>query len=142
MRFKSQQALLVLSAAWLVVLSAAAASNAQVRRYEPSRPTVSPYLNLFRQNEFDQVLPNYHALVRPLQRQQEVNQQQQRILQQQSQALGQLQRNVAAVEQRQAEGPLVAPTGQGSWFNRPSNRATFLNSSRYYSQSNANRGRR
>jgi hypothetical protein len=92
---------------------------------------VSPYLNLFR-NEAGAV-PNYQVLVRPLQQQYEVNQLQQRLLLQQTQVVQQLQFNMKSLEQ-QATGALVAPTGHGSWFARPSSRSTFLNTSRYYSQ--------
>ena len=119
----------------LVVLCAATASMGQVRRYEPSRPTVSPYLNLFRQNDVNPFLPNYYSFVRPLQQQYQVNQQQQLLLQQQGQEIGQVQSNLESFERRRAEGPLVAPTGKGSWFARPSSRSTFLNTSRYYRQS-------
>jgi hypothetical protein len=119
----------------VAAVNAATASYAQVKRYEPSRPTVSPYLNLFREDELNPFLPNYHSLVRPLQQQYRVNQQQQQLLRQQSQAIGQLRSNLQEVERRQAEGPLVAPTGKGSWFARPSSRSTFLNTSRYFSQS-------
>jgi hypothetical protein len=118
-----------------LAVNAANASWAQVQRYEPSRPTVSPYLNLFRENDENPFLPNYHSLVRPLQQQYRINQQQQQILRQQSQALGQLQLSVQQFERREAQGPLVAPTGNASWFARPSSRSTFLNTSRYYSQS-------
>jgi hypothetical protein len=111
-------------------------SMAQVRRYEPNRPTVSPYLNLFRNDGFDnRALPNYQALVRPLQQQYETNQMQQRLLRQQNLALRQLNSNIQDVENRAATGQLVAPTGKGAWFGRPSRRATYLNTSRYYSQS-------
>lgn len=41
------------------------------RTYEPSSPTVSPYLNLLRSNLGP--LPNYHSLVRPQMRQQAFN---------------------------------------------------------------------
>ena len=41
------------------------------RTYEPSSPTVSPYLNLLRSNLGP--LPNYHSLVRPQMRQQSFN---------------------------------------------------------------------
>ncbi|HEX6963086.1 MAG TPA: hypothetical protein VF175_14550 [Lacipirellula sp.] len=44
-------------------------------RYEPARPTVSPYLNLVRPDGIGGA-SNYYNLVRPLQRQQEFNQQQ------------------------------------------------------------------
>ena len=126
-------AALVLS---LHVLGAATSGMAQVRRYEPDRPTVSPYLNLFRNDGFNnRALPNYHSLVRPLQQQYQTNQTQQRLLLQQNQALRQLNSNVQDVEQRAAAGQLVAPTGKGAWFARPSRRAQFLNTSRYYSQS-------
>jgi hypothetical protein len=115
---------------------ASPASEAQVRRYEPSRPTVSPYLNLFRNEGFDnRSLPNYHALVRPLQQQYDTNQRQQRLLQQQSRALGQLNANVQSIEEREAAGQLVAPTGTGSWFGNPGTRSTFQNTSRFYSRS-------
>jgi hypothetical protein len=117
-----------------VVLNAATASIAQVKRYEPSRPTVSPYLNLFRQNETNPFLPNYFSLVRPLEQQYRINQEQQRQLQQQNQSIGRLQSNVTSIERRQAEGVLVAPTGKGSWFGRPSTRSRFLDTSGYFSQ--------
>ena len=110
----------------LLVLHAASASLAQVRRYEPSRPTVSPYLQLFRDDVRNQPLPNYYAYVRPLQQQYQVNQTQQRLLQQQSRTIGQLQTNMQSLERRQIEGPLVAPTGKGSWF---------LTTPRYYPRS-------
>jgi hypothetical protein len=121
--------------AGLTLLSAVTASSAQVQRYEPSTPTVSPYLNLFRENQQNRALPNYYSLVRPMQQQNQVNQQQQRLLLQQTQEIGQLQTNVNALERREAEGLLVAPTGKGSWFGRPGTRSAFLNTSRFYSQS-------
>jgi hypothetical protein len=118
----------------LLELGAERACVAQVRRYEPNRPTVSPYLNLFRNDFNNRALPNYQALVRPLQLQQDINQQQQRLLLQQNQALRQLNTNLQNFEQRAVTGQLVAPTGKGSWFLRPSRRAQFLNTSRFYSQ--------
>ena len=128
-----------LLAGLLVILHAvfaSPASEAQVRRYEPSRPTVSPYLNLFRNEGFDnQFLPNYHSLVRPLQQQYDTNQRQQRALQQQNRAIRQLDMNIQSMEERPAAGQLVAPTGKGSWFGVPGTRSTFLNTSRFYSQS-------
>jgi hypothetical protein len=111
-------------------------SVAQQRRYEPSRPTVSPYLQLFRDDDRrNNALPNYYNYVRPLQQQYQVNQTQQRLLQQQNQAIGQLQLNLQAVDRQLSSGQLVAPTGKGSWFNRPSSNSGFLNTSRFYSQS-------
>jgi hypothetical protein len=118
----------------LLELGAVSTSTAQVRRYEPNRPTVSPYLNLFRNDFNNRALPNYQALVRPLQLQQQVNQQQQRLLLQQNRELQQLNANLQNFEQRAVTGQLVAPTGKGSWFFRPSSHAQFLNTSRFYSQ--------
>jgi TolA-binding protein len=128
--------LLALLVVGLHALQTAPASMAQVRRYEPGRPTVSPYLNLFRNDGFDnRALPNYHSLVRPLQQQHDTNQMQQRLLQQQRQTLRQLDSNIQDIERRATTGQLVAPTGQGSWFGRPSRRSGYLNTSRFYSQS-------
>jgi hypothetical protein len=119
-----------------LLISATSESIAQQRRYEPSQPTVSPYLQLFR-NDVGQnsALPNYFNFVRPLQQQYQVNQTQQRLLQQQYQAIGQLRSNVQALEGQLAQGQVVAPTGKGSWFNRPSTKSGYLNTSRFYSQS-------
>jgi hypothetical protein len=108
------------------------ASEAQVRRYEPSRPTVSPYLNLFR--ERTGVVPNYYTLVRPLQDQYHVNQLQQQYMRQQNQVIQQLQSEVYGL-QRNPASPMVAPTGKGSWFGQASTRNSFMNTSRFYSQS-------
>lgn len=46
-----------------------------------STPTISPYLNLFR-DETENATPNYHAFVRPQQLQMDANRQQQAQLQQ------------------------------------------------------------
>jgi hypothetical protein len=40
-------------------------------RYQPSRPTVSPYMNLFRRDRGP--LPNYHLYVRPILQQESIN---------------------------------------------------------------------
>jgi hypothetical protein len=112
------------------------ASKAQ-DRYEPNRPTVSPYLNLF-QNQNNSLqqsnVPNYYTLVRPLQQQQQFQQSQQRLAQQQSQTIQQLQSNLTTAEQRQAAGPLVVRTGTGSKFDYPGSRYSFLNKNKYYPQ--------
>ena len=122
--------------AGISLFSIGRAGDAQVRRYEPSTPTVSPYLNLFRDDVDNRSrLPNYYLYVRPLEQQYRANQQQRVQLQQQKREIGQLQANVEELDRRQAEGPLVSPTGTGSWFGRPGTRSTFLNTSRYYSQS-------
>jgi hypothetical protein len=118
--------------AGFLVLHAATDSMGQVRRYEPSRPTVSPYINLFRE-DLRSPLPNYYTFVRPLQQQYQINQTQQRMLMNQNQAIGQLQSNVQDIERRQIQGPLVAPTGKGSWFSQ-GGRSRFRNTSTYYSR--------
>jgi hypothetical protein len=103
-----------------------------VRRYQPSRPTVSPYLNLFR--ERTGTVPNYYTLVRPFQDQYHTNQLQQQYMRQQNQVIQQLQSEVYGLQQNPAS-PQVAPTGKGGWFIQPGTRNTFMNTSRYYSQS-------
>jgi hypothetical protein len=114
-------------------------------RYSPSRPTVSPYLNLFRPREVGSV-PNYFSLVRPQLQQNEINQLNQQVLQRQTQAIQQLQTNVLN-PQSQAQGPLVAPTGKSSWFAQPAKRSTFMstsptgNASRFYSRAGGARPR-
>jgi hypothetical protein len=125
---------------WLIALVAAgcwlgtaAESHAQVRRYEPSRPTVSPYLNLFR--EQTGILPNYQALVRPQQLQNETNQRQREINQRGATEAQNLQTQIYELQQKQAAELQMAPTGKNAWFQRPSQRNQFLNTSRFYSQS-------
>lgn len=83
-------------------------------------PTISPYLNLTRDDNDPGGLPNYFALVRPQLQQQEVNMRQQH-------SLDRLNREVEAVEARVA----VPPGGD------PNLRATghsvyFQNYSHYY----------
>ena len=102
-----------------LAISAASDGHAQYqqRRYEPSRPTVSPYLNLFRFN--NSVIPNYQSLVRPEQQAQRFRQQQLQLDRQQQQELQRLQSNVRVLQQPRVTSELVAPTGKGSWFNVP-----------------------
>ena len=109
-------------------------SLAQVTRYEPATPTVSPYLNLFQSNRTNAAIPNYYSLVRPLQIQNQTNQIQQRILQQQGGALTKVEDNLQQLEQRQRTGQSLVPTGHGGWFGNPGTRTKFLNTSTYYSR--------
>src|SRR4051812_29542348 len=112
-------------AASCLVLASATAGTGQ-QRYQPSTPTVSPYLNLFqnqRNGQFNRALPNYYTLVRPQLQQQQVNQTQQKLIQQQDSTIEQLQGNVQIFEQKQ-NGPTVV-TGHSSWF---------LNTSGYYAR--------
>jgi hypothetical protein len=85
-------------------------------RYQPSRPTVSPYLNLFRQNEGP--LPNYHSLVRPQLQNIENERRQQAINIQQQTEIRTLNRGLSRIAQ-----PAAASTGGGG---------TFRNFSHYY----------
>jgi hypothetical protein len=97
-----------LAFAGILVLAASAAADSygqQVRRYQPSRPTVSPYLNLFRNNTGP--LPNYYSLVRPQLQQDSFNRQQMILNQQQTSAMGLLE---SVVQQG------TTPTGKHSGF--------------------------
>jgi hypothetical protein len=80
-----------IACASVVVLASLAAADCQAQqapRYQPSRPTVSPYLNLFRNNTGP--LPNYYSLVRPELYQQRFNQQTLTQQAQQTAAIGTL----------------------------------------------------
>jgi hypothetical protein len=100
----------------LILGHATANGQNQPRRYQPSRPTVSPYLDLIRRDA--RPATNYHTLVRPQFRQQAINQQQQVVnLQQQSL----VQQNRAAIQQAQqalleARRSAAIPTGVGGGF--------------------------
>ena len=106
---------------------------AQVARYQPQSPTISPYLNLTRFNNGG--LPNYFALVRPQIQQRQVNLQEQARLRQNERQIVTLQNEV-----QQGITP-AGPTGSNSWFMTPGKQATFLNTSRYYPEP-VGRGRR
>lgn len=129
--FKPWQLIAVLVGA--IALAAAGNSQAQYqqRRFQPSRPTVSPYLNLFRFN--NSVIPNYQSLVRPEQEAIRFRQQQQQLDRQQQAELQRLQSNVRVLQQPRVTSALVAPTGKGSWFNVPGG-SNFGDTSRYFSQ--------
>jgi hypothetical protein len=96
---------------FLVAVMAAQHGVAQppVVRYQPSRPTVSPYLNLLRRDVGP--LPNYHALVRPQIQQYQNNQVQQYQLQQQRAAIQSNRQELLRVE-----AAAIAPTGTGAGF--------------------------
>lgn len=79
-------------------------------RYQPSRPTVSPYINLFRDQRGP--IPNYHLYVRPILQQESINAQYGAAVQQLEQGL------------RQTQTTPLGPTGIG---------AGFRNFSHYYS---------
>ena len=78
-------------------------------RYQPSRPTVSPYLNLLRRDVGP--LPNYYSLVRPQLNQNEFNQRQ-RVTNAEQQA--QIQRNARSIVD--INESTAAPTGTASVY--------------------------
>ena len=84
----------------------------QSSRYTPSKPTVSPYMNLFRNDNNNNNIPNYQTLVRPQLQQQAVNQQVARSLDRQRTAVQSLQQD--ALHQRQ---PAIRSTGTGATTN-------------------------
>jgi hypothetical protein len=67
--------LMVSSLVGSAALAAPPYGPARPGRFQPAKPTLSPYLDLFRENRG--LLPNYHTFVRPKIEQQEFNQQQQ-----------------------------------------------------------------
>jgi len=95
-------------------------------RYRPTRPTMSPYLNLLRNN--NGAIPNYYSFVRPQQRQKEFNRREQILRSKQAHTLGKIQNSI-----QQGQAPIHA-TGTGSGFMQPGTRSTFMNSSHYYPQ--------
>lgn len=115
-------------ASWLALALTAAgvgeAAAQRPQRYQPSRPTLSPYLNLLRNN--NSAIPNYYSFVRPYQNQQALNQLQGEQLGFQNAQIGRVQ---AELLQQPAPGPV---TGTPSWFRQPGTRTYFLNSSRYF----------
>lgn len=101
---------------------------ASAQRYQPSRPTVSPYMNLLRNN--NSPIPNYYSFVRPHQNQTAFNEQQLDLQSRQNGEILRLQAD-ALRNQNQTAGPV---SGSASWFQNPGSRSTFMNTSRYYSR--------
>lgn len=92
---------------------AASAQQNQVPRYTPDRPTVSPYINLLRNDTGG--VPNYYSFVRPQLDQQAVN------------------RRNAATFQNQGIAVMKLETLAAGGTNRPTgSAATFRNYSHYY----------
>jgi hypothetical protein len=124
-----------------LVLRTSGIAVAQTQRYTPSKPTVSPYLNLFQNNRdgrgFNSAVPNYYSLVRPQLQQLQTNQNQQRTIQQQANTIGQLQGNVQLLQQAVESGQSNVLTGHGSWFGNPGQQSRFLNTSSYYARAGA-----
>ncbi|WP_146397898.1 hypothetical protein [Pseudobythopirellula maris] len=101
----------------------ALAEPAAGQRYQPSRPTVSPYLDLLRQN--NSPVPNYYSLVRPKQRQYEFNRQQQNALERNSRAIQELSYGLPSSTQ-----PLNVSPGQ---FFYSGSGSQFLGDNGYFS---------
>ncbi len=85
-------------------------------RYQPARPTVSPYMNLFRNGTSPAL--NYQTLVRPQIRQEDTNQRERA-------AVDRLQRQVGEVSQA-----VYAPSRN---LRTTGHRTVFLDYSHYYS---------
>lgn len=109
----------------LAVIGAADTATAQ-QRYRPTRPTVSPYLNLLRANTSP--VPNYYTFVRPVQNQIAINREQEQQIIEQRTLLNELQNQPLQV----APGP---NTGSAAWFRQPSGRAGFRNTRGYFIRS-------
>ena len=97
--------------------------TAQVRRYQPQTPTLSPYLNLTLFNGGG--LPNYYAFVRPELQQRAFDRQQQALTRQHGETIQRLENDV------QRGITPIAETGTGSWFMIPG-KTTYLDTTRYY----------
>ncbi|HJS06116.1 MAG TPA: hypothetical protein VJ809_00605 [Pirellulales bacterium] len=106
---------LILGAA-IVFLPMAARAQGRPGQYAPSRPTVSPYLNLLRRDAGP--VTNYYTQVRPQQQQQAINQQQRSINLQQQSLLQTQQQGLRTVQEGllQIRQPEVNPTGTGGGF--------------------------
>ena len=94
-----------------------------IPRYQPQSPTLSPYLNLLRPQG---ALPNYYALVRPIQRQEAFNRRSLANQQYQAQEFQRLELDFAQ--------PEVLPTGTAGWFFDEGRQSPFGNTSHYYQQ--------
>jgi hypothetical protein len=107
-----------------------------VPRYTPQSPTVSPYLSLLSRD--GTAAGNYFGLVRPLQRQQRINERTENVVTAQQRELQQLQTN-----QRTAfDQPTIQPTGTAGWFQDLGPISPFQRSSHFFSQWDAGGGRR
>lgn len=129
---KSQRIAGVVAVLLLVGLVAPTVCLAQsVPRYQPSRPTISPYINLLRNN--NSAVPNYYSFVRPMQQQMAFNQEQLQFQVRQNAAIRELQ---AGQLTSPGQGPV---TGTSSWFQTPGSRSTFLNTSQYFNRAGGRR---
>jgi hypothetical protein len=100
----------------------------QVPRYTPQSPTVSPYLNLLSRN--GSVAGNYYGIVRPLQRQQNINERTKQETTEQQQTLQRLE----AQQKTSFDQPTVKPTGTAGWFHEYGQVPPYQRTDHYYSQ--------
>jgi len=142
MNHQRHAALRITTGLTLALLAAIGASAAAQRpkstpRFTPSSPTVSPYLGLL--SNQGGALPNYFALVRPLQRQADLNRQQSLVIERQA---GELQRQAGEIERARTEfGQAEArPTGNAAWFNNLPEGGAFRNRSHFFGQWDSRRG--
>ena len=127
---KAKHALVIGCLIGIQVFAGGETCEGQQRRYQPSSPTVTPYLNLSRFNTGG--LPNYYSLVRPQQQQRSFNARETALRQQQQRRLDQQQRRLDQVNTTLETRQTIEPTGKASWFMYPGSRQSFLNTSRYY----------
>ncbi|MEM8946765.1 MAG: hypothetical protein AAGD11_16445 [Planctomycetota bacterium] len=102
-----------------------------LQRYQPATPTVSPYLSLDRFNTGG--LPNYYTLVRPINRQRQINRQNQRLQRQQQAVLQDLDRAV-----RQPGFP-QSTTGTSGRFLTSGTRSVYRDTLQFYPPVNPRR---
>ncbi len=109
--------LLTIAAVSVALLAVSSADAQRPWPYRPGRPTISPYMNLYRANPGP--VDNYHLYVRPQQQLLNTLQWQDQALQQQGAHLQSLRQEVSGFGQRR----IATPTGIG---------AGFMNYSHYY----------
>lgn len=103
------------------------ATSGEVPRYAPQSPTTSPYLNLLNRN--GSAASNYFGLVRPLQRQQHINERATQQTYNQQQELQLLKKQQVAFDQ-----PDIKPTGTAGWFQDYGPSMPYQKSDHYYGQ--------
>ncbi|EGJ32847.1 hypothetical protein LYNGBM3L_75450 [Moorena producens 3L] len=105
------------------LLASTASAQQNSSQYEPSTPTVSPYLNLLRRDN-QGGLPNYYTFVRPAQQQQRTLRQINSRFNRQSSTLAQLQNSIVEFS--------APPTGSGSGFMLQGRRSGFQKYSHFF----------
>jgi hypothetical protein len=117
--FRPMLICLATTLAFLVLPQANVEAQQRVERYQPARPALSPYLELFRQDSG--VVDPFNAFVEPRRRLQSQSRQFQREIAGQQTTINELQRQVQGQIEIRPTG--ARPTGTG---------ATFMNHSHYF----------